>query len=77
MIKTAGDRVSPTEVEMQILKFPDINFACVTSVFDKIRGQKIILWIYNLKYKSRRYEVKVISFKSFANLYDTNKIYFF
>ena len=42
MIKTAGYRVSPTEVEMQILKFPDINFACVTSVFDKIRGQKII-----------------------------------
>jgi acyl-coenzyme A synthetase/AMP-(fatty) acid ligase len=42
MIKTAGYRVSPTEVEKQILKFEDITFACVTSVFDKIRGQKII-----------------------------------
>jgi len=42
MIKTAGYRVSPTEVEKQIIKFPGISFACVTSVYDKIRGQKII-----------------------------------
>ena len=42
MIKTAGYRVSPTEVEKQMLKYPGVKFACITSVYDKLRGQKII-----------------------------------
>ena len=42
MIKTAGYRVSPTEVEKQMLKYPGVKFVCITSVYDKLRGQKII-----------------------------------
>ena len=42
MIKTAGYRVSPTEVEKQLLKYPGVKFVCVTSVKDNLRGQKII-----------------------------------
>ena len=42
MIKTAGHRVSPTEVELQINKIKNIKFSLACGVYDKIRGQKIV-----------------------------------
>ena len=42
MIKTAGYRVSPTEVENQITRIKNVKFAVVTSKYCSIKGQKII-----------------------------------
>jgi len=42
LIKTAGYRVSPTEVENQILKIKNIEFVVAAGVHDYIKGQKII-----------------------------------
>ncbi len=52
MIKTAGYRVSPTEVENQIMKIKNIKFVVVTSKYDFIKGQKIIC-AYTTKNKRR------------------------
>ena len=42
LIKTAGYRVSPTEIEKIIQKIPQIKFAVACGVYDSIKGQKII-----------------------------------
>ncbi len=52
MIKTAGYRVSPTEVENQIMKIKNIKFVVVTSKYDSIKGQKIIC-AYTTKNKKK------------------------
>jgi acyl-coenzyme A synthetase/AMP-(fatty) acid ligase len=52
MIKTAGYRVSPTEVELQINKIKNIKFSLVTSVYDRIMGEKIICAYTTKNYKA-------------------------
>ena len=42
LIKTAGYRVSPTEIEKIIQKIPQIKFAVACGVYDSVKGQKII-----------------------------------
>ena len=42
LIKTAGYRVSPTEIELQCQKIKKIKFVIACGVYDSVKGQKII-----------------------------------
>jgi acyl-coenzyme A synthetase/AMP-(fatty) acid ligase len=78
MIKTAGYRVSPLEVEKQILKFPGISFACVSSVPDEIRGQQIICGYTTSNVKKSIDENKLKSFLfNYLPTYMVPEIFFY
>ena len=73
MIKTAGYRVSPSEVEYELLRNKKINNLFVFGVKDNNLGQSIVC-AYTSKKKIPDKEFLLFEPKTFTILYEAKKI---